>query len=132
MQVEKAFEALRERAEGNVLEAAQAQVQQRTEKLLDAVDIDKFVQGEPPELCLCLNWKVAPAFYLGLLFAMHSISGWMRGLTHSDTAAKGRLLRNALGQGRSCRMSRQQSSETQSRGGSHRTSGSLQMPRLLD
>ena len=52
MQVEKAFEALRERAEGNVLEAAQAQVQQRTEKLLDAVDIDKFVQGEPPELCL--------------------------------------------------------------------------------
>jgi len=57
MQVEKAFEALRERAEGNILEAAQAQVQQRTEKLLDAVDVDKFVQGEPPELCLCLNWK---------------------------------------------------------------------------
>ena len=47
-QVERAFDVLKENAEGEILEAAKAQVAQRTEKLLSAVDVDKFLQGALP------------------------------------------------------------------------------------
>ena len=43
--MERAFNALKEKAEVDILEAAKAQVAQRTEKLLSVVDVDKFLQG---------------------------------------------------------------------------------------
>ena len=45
--MEQAFDALKETAEGEILEAAKAQVAQRSEKLLSAVDVGKFLQGAP-------------------------------------------------------------------------------------
>lgn len=47
MQVERAFDALTERAQREILEAAKNQTQQRTKELLSAVDVDRFVKGEP-------------------------------------------------------------------------------------
>ena len=45
--MERAFDALKETAEGEILEAAKAQVAQRSEKLLSAVYVGKFLQGAP-------------------------------------------------------------------------------------
>lgn len=47
VQVERAFDVLKEKAEGEILEAAKAQVAQRTEQLLSVVDVDKFLRGAP-------------------------------------------------------------------------------------
>ncbi|CAK0763511.1 hypothetical protein CVIRNUC_003065 [Coccomyxa viridis] len=50
--VEKAFDALSERAQGEVLKAAQSQAEHRTDALLQAVDMDQFVRGAPLEECV--------------------------------------------------------------------------------
>ena len=46
LQVERAFDALSEKAQAEIMEAAQAQAQQRVDKLLEAVDVGKFLHGE--------------------------------------------------------------------------------------
>ena len=45
MQVERAFDALSERAQGEILKAAQSQAEHRTDELLQAVDMYRFVRG---------------------------------------------------------------------------------------
>ena len=74
MQVEKAFDVLKEKAEGEILEATKAQVAQRTEKLLSAVDVDKFLQGAPL-LSTFYMPALAPRDSLPLLYL------WTPGLT---------------------------------------------------
>jgi hypothetical protein len=46
VKVERAFDALTEKAQAEIMEAAQAQAQQRIDKLLEAVDVAKFLHGE--------------------------------------------------------------------------------------
>ena len=44
--MERAFDALTEKAQAEIMETAQAQAQQRLDKLLEAVDVGKFLHGE--------------------------------------------------------------------------------------
>ncbi len=75
MQVEKAFDVLKEKAEGEILEAAKVQVAQRTEKLLSAVDVDKFLQGAPQlsSSRMPANAPEAVPANMKFDFVMHSI-----------------------------------------------------------
>ena len=53
VQVEWAFDALSERAQGEILKAAQSQAEHRTDALLQAVDMDRFVRGTPESCTPC-------------------------------------------------------------------------------
>lgn len=54
LQVERAFDALTEKAQAEIMEAAQAQAQQRVDKLLEAVDVGKFLHGEHAQPALSM------------------------------------------------------------------------------
>ena len=54
MQVERAFDALSERAQGEILKAAQSQAEHRTDALLQAVDMDRFVRGAAEWITPCI------------------------------------------------------------------------------
>ena len=61
VQVEKAFDALSERAQGEILKAAQSQAEHRTDALLQAVDMDQFVRGTAESSTSCILLYLAPA-----------------------------------------------------------------------
>jgi hypothetical protein len=44
--VERAFDALTEKAQAEIMETAQAQAQQRIDQLLGTLDVGKFLHGE--------------------------------------------------------------------------------------